>query len=243
MDKKEPSKELAVITPGIFSERTRSIIDRPTPKNEIDKRPDGFDYVRIGYVRRQLDEAFCGVWSVLAEVQCERMMELTGQLVIKVALTGTDPDSGVTLTKEAYGGGPIKVFKGTKNPVDLANDFKSAEADALKKAASLFGFCSDVYEPVVEQREQAREVAAAKEVEVVESVKKSVAIEPEAAITMQVWQFLVQEAATKKVNIAQLQGFLVEKGWKGEDGKAKPSLVKNKDIPTIEAWIADGPPF
>ena len=225
------SKAIAVPTKSVamFSPDTRAIIDRPTPATEIDKRPDGFSYVRIGYVRRLLDEAFGGLWSVESEVQTPELINLTGNLVVKVRLTVGDPATGLTLTKEAYGGGPIKLFKGTTKPVDLANDFKSAEADALKKAASLFGFCSDVYEPVVEQREQAREEEAKQASVVEETLAK---LDPEATIDRQMFDFIMAKAQRHSV-----PGKMVEEFVKTTLKHEKFNQVLNKELNAIEKFI------
>ena len=64
----------------------------------------------------------------------------------------TRPDGSVTehkvepisITKHAFGGVEVKYFK-EGGIIDLADDYKAAEADLLKKAASYLGICWDVY--------------------------------------------------------------------------------------------------
>jgi hypothetical protein len=63
-------------------------------------------------------------------------------------LSGYDPITSTFISKEQYGGSDIKKYsQGTKigQPLDIANDLKSAGSDALKKCASLFGIAQDVY--------------------------------------------------------------------------------------------------
>jgi len=55
----------------------------------------------------------------------------------------------VTVTKHAFGGTDIKYYSDRSENagmiIDLADDYKSAEADMLKKAASYLGMCADVF--------------------------------------------------------------------------------------------------
>lgn len=55
----------------------------------------------------------------------------------------------ITITKYAFGGTDIKYYSDRSDNagmiIDLADDYKSAEADMLKKAASYLGMCADVY--------------------------------------------------------------------------------------------------
>lgn len=261
MAKKE-AKEMVVVNEPLvggmvlYAPNVRASLDAPTPESEKERLPGkDFDYVRAGWMRRRMEEAFPMSWDIefFETANAETLLKAKA-IVVKARVSVRHPETRqVLIVKEAFGGATIKLFKaGRKDsdgndiggtPVDLGNDYKAAQADAMKKTLSLFGISSDVYEPVVEKREQAREQTEAKQVEAIKEVKKSIAIDPEASITKDVWAFLVQEAAAKEIKVGQLQAFLVEKGWKGEDGKAKPSLIKNKDIPTIEKWIADAPPF
>jgi len=50
----------------------------------------------------------------------------------------------ITITKHAFGGVEVKYYK-EGGLIDLADDYKAAEADLLKKAASYLGVCWDVY--------------------------------------------------------------------------------------------------
>lgn len=148
----------------VLNERIRRALSRKTPQKFIMKRPDGFDYVEVGYVRRFLDELFPGSWDIQYDQMTPwEVIKATRQLVVKATLTIYNPFTRERIrTVEAFGGGPMKVYKKGKCdkegllmeglPIDFGNDYKSASADALKKAASMLGICQDIYEPKVEAK-------------------------------------------------------------------------------------------
>jgi len=49
------------------------------------------------------------------------------------------------IIKTQFGRADIKIWKGTKNPLDYGNDLKAAATDSLKKCASELGIASDIY--------------------------------------------------------------------------------------------------
>jgi hypothetical protein len=49
------------------------------------------------------------------------------------------------IVREQFGGADIKFKKGTKAPLDYANDLKASATDALKKCASELGSAPDIY--------------------------------------------------------------------------------------------------
>ena len=78
-------------------------------------------------------------------------IKIPGRIVVettdgKKVETKYDP---ITITKHAFGGTDIKYYSDRSESagmiIDLADDYKSAEADMLKKAASYLGMCADVY--------------------------------------------------------------------------------------------------
>lgn len=127
-----------------------------TDPKYIEKRPDGFDYVQVGYVRRQLTKAFGLSWSfhTIPVMSVDEMLK-TGHCVVKGTLTIINPKTGeAIIVREQYGGAPIKRRR-SGEILDLANDLKGAGSDALKKCASTLGIAQDVYEPKVELKENA----------------------------------------------------------------------------------------
>lgn len=250
MAKKE-TQELAVrqddkqLGGVLFAPHVSTVIATQTPDSEKERLPGkDFDYVRVGWMRRQMEAAFPMSWDVefFETANAETLLKAKA-IVVKARITVRHPATREPLmVKEAFGGVGVKFRKDTSEPLDLGNDYKSAQADAMKKALSLFGISSDVYEPVIEKREQAREEAAAQQIQASETVKKSVALDPEAGISKATWEFIVAEATNKKVSKEALLKFVVDNGW-AADGKAKPSLIKNQDVPAIEKWLSDAPPF
>lgn len=74
-------------------------------------------------------------------------LKIPGRTVIENGVeTRYEP---ITITKHAFGGTDIKYYSDRSEQagmiIDLADDYKSAEADMLKKAASYLGMCADVY--------------------------------------------------------------------------------------------------
>ncbi len=178
------------------AERIQAIKDRKTPRKHIDTL-NGFDYVKIGYMRRQLEEAYPGSWDVETEeligaVNSLEALSKLKEVVVKVTLTIYDNDRREIRRVSAYGGGTVRFNRTTKDPVGLADNYKTAQADGLKKAASLMGFCSDVYEPVVEQREDEDKAEA--------KVFNTANLEPNKPISPQ-----LSEAFVAKVTKAGLQ--------------------------------------
>jgi hypothetical protein len=68
----------------------------------------------------------------------------------KLTVKGKDSNGNIqTVSKTQYGSAEIKYTKDKphtpENIIDLADDYKAAASDALKKCASMFGICLDVY--------------------------------------------------------------------------------------------------
>ena len=236
------------------NERVMDIIGAKTPANEIDKRPDGFDYVRVGYVRRTLDNAFPASWDIEYEQMTPwDVVKATRQLVVKATLSIRNPlTREVILVKQAFGGGPMKVYaKGKVNkdgllveglPIDFGNDYKSAGADALKKAASMLGICADVYEPVVEQREDERKTEAvetAAQTAKDDEVLKIAATEgANVGISKDIWLALISKAKPSGMTHEALLAFA-----KNNLKVTKPSEILGKQLPEILKYIESGVPF
>ena len=122
------------------------IVKRSTPPEFVKQRMGRggltLDYVEVGYVVDQLNEAFNFMWDF--EIEGEKVG--TTQVWVKGKLrVHVSPD--VSIVKTAFGGADIKKSRETGDVIDIADDLKAASADALKKAASLLGIAADVYYP------------------------------------------------------------------------------------------------
>ncbi len=145
-----PSKDLETVENKLptFLESTIKTLNEPTPKDKIKTRPGSggmsFSYVEVGYVIAQLDKAFNKLWEFeITEQQVgDRQVWVKGRLTVHLA-------PNFSLKKDSFGSSEIKKY-GTGTPragqvIDIGNDFKAAQADALKKAASYLGVASDIF--------------------------------------------------------------------------------------------------
>lgn len=149
--------------PEQFSEAQLAYIQAETPKAFVKMREGrgggSFPYVEVGYVQLLLNTIFGSAgWDWEYELVKELSFPNTTQIVVNGKLTVRIHDKGTgeiraTIVKTASGGGEIKLYgansKAPGKPIDLADDVKSASADALKKAASYLGIAADVYAPKV----------------------------------------------------------------------------------------------
>ena len=127
-----------------------NLLAAPTPKQYIKQRQGRgkkvFNYVEFNYVVARLNATFRYDWDV--DIIEQNIYEKSGQIATKVRLTVRFADSkdgkpGRTVSKTAWGGSDIKISN--EKIIDIADDLKSSQADATKKAASLLGLCWDVY--------------------------------------------------------------------------------------------------
>ena len=121
------------------------LIFAPTPQKFIKQREGRggktFDYVETNYVIARLNATFLCDWDL--DIIEEKIFKEISQIATKVKLTVRFL-GGRTTSKTAWGGSSIKT-NSNNDIVDIADDLKSAESDALKKAASMVGICWDVY--------------------------------------------------------------------------------------------------
>lgn len=130
----------------IFNDKQIVMLVQKTPTQHIHARKgrggQTFKYATTSYVQKVLNEAFGWAWSFQVVSK-----ELIGnQVVVQGRLTVINKETlQPMIIKEQFGGAEVKYLKGTDIPVDLADDFKAAASDALKKAASLLGVSADLY--------------------------------------------------------------------------------------------------
>jgi hypothetical protein len=118
-----------------------------TPKNEIKLRQGRgglqFSYVEHGYVTERLNMVFGFNWDF--EIVDKQILE--DEVIVEAKLTVRTP-KGQTIVKTQFGGADIKRHtSGPKSgrPLSIADDYKAAGSDALKKCASLLGIGLDLY--------------------------------------------------------------------------------------------------
>lgn len=134
------------LVPTALTEKQIVAIIAPTPKEVILNRPGKgggrWDYVPGWWIKKKLNFVFgfSHSFEILGERVDGDFITVKGRLTIKDAKTGRE-----IAKKEDYGGAEIKMRRDSGKPLDLGNDFKAAQTDALKRCAVQLGFCMDVY--------------------------------------------------------------------------------------------------
>lgn len=139
--------------------------ERPIRGGTLTKYVPGFRFIE------KLNECFGFIWSynVLETFEKDGHIVAKGELTVQIPgreLVKVYPDGvrevakfeGLTIRKVQYGGSEIKKYK-SGSVMDLANDYKGAATDAMKKCATELGLFLDVYQ----QREILSESAVSKE--------------------------------------------------------------------------------
>jgi hypothetical protein len=118
-----------------------------TPKREIKMRAGRggmqFAYVEHGYVTERLNLVFGFNWDF--EIRDKQILD--DEVIVEARLTVRTP-GGQTIVKTQFGGAEIKRHASgprSGRPLSIADDYKAAASDALKKCASLLGIGLDLY--------------------------------------------------------------------------------------------------
>jgi hypothetical protein len=118
-----------------------------TPRHEIKTRQGRggmqFSYVEHGYVTERLNLVFGFNWDF--EVTDKQILD--DEVIVEARLTVRTP-GGQTIVKTQFGGAEIKRHASgprSGRPLSIADDYKAAASDALKKCASLLGIGLDLY--------------------------------------------------------------------------------------------------
>src|SRR5215210_5379609 len=130
-----------------LSEAQVDFLMQRTPKREIKMRQGRggmqFAYVEHGYVTERLNLVFGFNWDY--EVVDKQILD--DEVIVEARLTVRTP-GGQTIVKTQFGGADIKRHASGQRsgrPLSIADDYKAAASDALKKCASLLGIGLDLY--------------------------------------------------------------------------------------------------
>lgn len=142
----EKAQELLDEQKRRFEEALHSLVFKETPKDVVFQRPARggieVDYVPGWWFIDQLNALFNYDWDM--EVISHEILWKQKQVWVQGKLVARS--GNFVVTKTAFGSSDIKYPKGNSDqPLDIADDLKSAETDAMKKAATMLGIASDVY--------------------------------------------------------------------------------------------------
>ena len=134
------------------NEKWHNVIDRDTPAEEIRYNYSGLKYVQPAYVIRQLNEAFDEWHFEVLENEIKNMNFTSPKGDVKPVLFAvvhgrmTIPGLG---SREQFG--CKNIIAGTDG---LSESLKMAASDCMKKCASMFGICRDLYESDPNENQQ-----------------------------------------------------------------------------------------
>jgi len=118
-----------------------------TPKPYI-KQKAGMDYVEYSYMRDIADKEFAGwSWEIIST-------EMLGSAAYVVHGRLKWYDEGIWRTGDMVAAHRIQTKRGTGEFVDIGNDVKAANTDAIKKAFNMYmNIADDVYRNQIEDME------------------------------------------------------------------------------------------
>jgi recombination DNA repair RAD52 pathway protein len=135
--------ELSLANDNSLNAKQLQLLLKKTPPHYVKKRPakggGEWYYVSGAYVRKVLNLMFGWDWDfeVLSEIIQGNQVIVKGKLTCRV--------NGKAIIKTQFGCKEIMMRKGTNEPLNLGNDFKSATTDALKKCSAEIGIAGDIY--------------------------------------------------------------------------------------------------
>lgn len=127
-----------------INQSTFVALNLPTPTKFVKERPGKgggtWKYVEGAYVIDRLNMVFGLAWGFEVEAQWSEQgyAMVRGHLVINLL-------DGRTVKRPGSGSHEITLRKDGKTLLDLGNDYKAAETDALKRAARTLGIALDLY--------------------------------------------------------------------------------------------------
>lgn len=143
----------------LITSKQVELLASKTPQKYIRKRQGRggkeFDYVEINYVIAKLNAIFGFNW----DAETLKWEIGKNQVWVQVRLT-VRLKNGTEIRKDAFGGSDVKRARGNGEVIDIADDLKSAQSDAIKKAASMLGVAWDVYSGITKSANGKKEEAA-----------------------------------------------------------------------------------
>ncbi len=135
--------ELSLANDNSLNAKQLQLLLKKTPSQYVRQRPAKgggvWHYVSGAYVRKVLNLMFGWDWDfeVLSEIVQGNQVIVKGKLTCRV--------NGKSIVKTQFGCKEIMMRKGTNEPLNLGNDFKSATTDSLKKCSAELGIAGDIY--------------------------------------------------------------------------------------------------
>ena len=135
--------DLSLANDNSLNAKQLQLLLKKTPSQYVRQRPAKgggvWHYVSGAYVRKVLNLMFGWDWDfeVLSEMIQWNQVIVKGKLTCRV--------NGKAIVKTQFGCKEIMMRKGTNEPLNLGNDFKSATTDALKKCSAEIGIAGDIY--------------------------------------------------------------------------------------------------
>jgi recombination DNA repair RAD52 pathway protein len=135
--------DLSLANDNSLNAKQLQLLLKKTPSQYVRQRPAKgggvWHYVSGAYVRKVLNLMFGWDWDfeVLSEMIQGNQVIVKGKLTCRV--------NGKAIVKTQFGCKEIMMRKGTNEPLNLGNDFKSATTDALKKCSAEIGIAGDIY--------------------------------------------------------------------------------------------------
>ena len=119
----------------------RELLEKPFDPSQIKQREGMFgktlDYIEGHAVIQRLNEAFEAEWS-FAILKNEVLKETDEVIVLGELRAGA-------VVKTQFGSSKITRAKNSGEPISLADDYKAAATDSLKKCATMFGVGLHLY--------------------------------------------------------------------------------------------------
>jgi hypothetical protein len=119
----------------------RELLEKPFEPSQIKQREGNFgktlDYIEGHAVIQRLNEAFEAEWS-FSILKNEVLKETDEVIVLGELRAGA-------VVKTQFGSSKITRAKSSGEPISLADDYKAAATDSLKKCATLFGVGLHLY--------------------------------------------------------------------------------------------------
>lgn len=154
MEPLKDGKKMTLQKTWLSENQLLKMLQRTPPEMVYKRKGRGgseFDYVQGSYCIKWLNFTFGWNWDfeVVQEPTVSEILELISKGIDQIWVTGKltvrSPDSRFSVVKTQTGKAEIKLLRESKKPMDIGNDLKAANTDALKKCASLLGFASDIY--------------------------------------------------------------------------------------------------